>query len=110
MKKVTWSGQIVAVQPRIRLMRSFDERNHSYQGYVLRVHGTCGDENGEFQIAIGKATHAKHQFHVGMVVSGLSVPVSDPRLEIAGFYKASGIKIDQEGEGRTPATPNCDVQ
>jgi len=49
--KITWSGRIVAVQPRIRLMRSFDERHHSYQGYVLRVDGTCGNENGEFQIS-----------------------------------------------------------
>jgi len=26
--------------------RSFDERHHSYQGYVLRVDGTCGDQAG----------------------------------------------------------------
>ncbi len=27
--KVPWFGSIVSVQPRIRLMRSFDERSHS---------------------------------------------------------------------------------
>jgi hypothetical protein len=95
-EKVPWSGRIVAVQPRIRLMRSFDERHHSYQGYVLRIDGTIGDGSGEFQIAVGKAAHVKHQFRAGMEVSGLSVPVSDPRLEMAGFYKTSGLKVLKE--------------
>lgn len=43
-EKVAWSGRIVSIQPRIRLMRSFDERSHSYLRYVLRVEGTIGDE------------------------------------------------------------------
>ncbi len=64
-KKIAWSGRIKAVQPRIRLMRSFDERHHSYQGYVLRIDGTCGDEIGEFLIAAGKAAHEKHRFAPG---------------------------------------------
>ena len=94
--KIAWTGRIVAIQPRIRLMRSFDERHHSYQGYVLRIDGTYGDESGEFLIAIGKAAHEKHQFLAGMELSGLSVPVPDPRLETAGFYKTSGLKILKE--------------
>ena len=57
--KVEWTGRITAVQPRIRLMRSFDERSHSYQGYVLRVEGAVGGEADVFQIAIGKAAHPK---------------------------------------------------
>ena len=65
-EKVFWSGRVVAVQPRIRLMRSFDERSHSYQGYVLRIDGTIADEPGEFMIAIGKAAQAKHRFQAGM--------------------------------------------
>jgi hypothetical protein len=104
-EKVAWSGRVVAVQPRIRLTRSFDERHHSYQGYVLRVDGTRCDETCEFQIAVGKAAHEKHQFREGMEISGLSVPVSDPRSETAGFYKTSGIKVSKEAEGGSPATP-----
>jgi hypothetical protein len=77
-------------------MRSFDERHHSYQGYVLRIDGNCGDESGEFQIAIGKAAHEKHRFRSGIKVSGLSVPVPDQRMETAGFYKTSGLKILKE--------------
>jgi hypothetical protein len=104
-EKVAWSGRIVAVQPRIRLMRSFDERHHSYQGYVLRIDGTIGDEPGEFQIAIGKAAHEKHQFRAGMEVSGLSVPVLDPRLETAGLYKTSGLKVGKEAGEDTSLPP-----
>ena len=103
MGRVVWSGRIVAVQPRIRLRRSFDERHHSYQGYVLRVDGTCGDANGDFQIAVGKAAHEKHQFRAGMILSGLAVPVPDPRLETAGFYRTSGIEVGK-GAGIGSAT------
>ena len=104
-EKVVWSGRIVAVQPRIRLMRSFDQRQHGYQGYVLRVDGTCGDEIDEFQIAVGKAAHEKHQFRAGMELSGLAVPVPDPQLETAGFYKTSGIKIGKVSVAGSSAPP-----
>ncbi len=100
-----WSGSIVAVQPRTRLMRSFDERSHGYHGYVLRIAGSCGDEAGEFLITVGKGAHEKHQFHAGMEVSGQSVPVDDPRLEAAGFYKTSRIKIEKGGEDIPPEGP-----
>ena len=87
--KICWSGLLVGVQPRIRLLRSFDERQHSYQGYVLRVRGECsvGEireiavpvgkgkilrgqsqtvETGEFLIAVGQGAHEKHRFRAGM--------------------------------------------
>ena len=38
--KIGWLGTVVAVQPRILLTRSFDQRSHTYLGYVLRVRGT----------------------------------------------------------------------
>ena len=103
--RLAWSGLVVAVQPRIRLMRSFDQRRHSYQGYVLRIDGRCGDHAGEFLIAVGKGAHEKHRFCVGMDLSGFSIPVDDPRLEVAGFYKTSGIKICKETESGTSETP-----
>lgn len=103
--KISWRGRVVTVQPRIRLMRSFDERHHSYQGYVLRVDGACGDNRGEFQIAVGKVTHQKHRFRGGMEVSGLAVPVPDPRLETAEFYKTSGIEVGKKAEAGFPAPP-----
>jgi len=105
MEKAAWSGRLVSVQPRIRLMRSFDERNHSYLGYVLCVNGMCGDETGEFLIAVGKGAQDKHQFRAGMELSGLSVPVDDPRLETAGYYKTSRIKIEKDTEDAPPEGP-----
>ncbi len=104
-EKVAWSGRLISVQPRIRLMRSFDERSHSYRGYVLRINGICDTESGEFLIAVGKAAHEKNQFQVGMNVSGLAVPVRDPRLETAGFYKASGLKVLEDAEEEPSAGP-----
>jgi hypothetical protein len=104
-KKIAWSGRIKAVQPRIRLLRSFDERQHSYLGYVLRVDGACGDETGEFRVAVGKAAHEKYRFCAGMEVSGMSVPVPDPRQETAGFYKTSGVKVIKQISDEPPPGP-----
>ena len=100
-----WSGHLVTVQPRIRLLRSFDERHHSYLGYVLGIDGACGDESGEFLIAIGKGTQTKHQFCAGMEASGMSVLVVDPRLELAGLYRTSRIKIEHGSRGSPPEGP-----
>jgi hypothetical protein len=104
-EKEAWSGRLISIQPRIQLMRSFDKRTHSYHGYVLRINGTCGDRIGEFQIAVGKAMHAKHQFCTGMDVSGLAVPVPDPRLETAEFYKTSGVIVAEKDEEESHVTP-----
>ncbi|HOT37979.1 MAG TPA: hypothetical protein PLT86_15050, partial [Candidatus Latescibacteria bacterium] len=103
--KVLWSGRVVAVQPRIRLTRSFDERSHSYLGYVLRIDGTCSGEAGEFLIAVGEGAHEKHRFQTGMELVGQSVPVEDPRKETAALYKTSGLKVVKNAEGETPAGP-----
>jgi len=103
--KTAWAGRLVGVQPRIRLLRSFDERHHSYQGYVLRISGTCGTETSEFLIAVGQSAHEKHRFHAGMELRGQSVPVDDPRLEAAGFYKTSGLKVVEDATGELPAGP-----
>ena len=92
-EKIQWAGRLVAVQPRIRLTRSFDERSHTYQGYVLRVQGTLGKVSGEFLVAVGPTTHAKHRFRVGDEVQGIGHPVVDPRLETAEIYKVSGLKV-----------------
>ena len=104
-EKITWAGHLAGVQPRIRLLRSFDERQHSYQGYVLRINGTRGPETGEFLIAVGQGAHEKHKFRAGMELSGQSVRGDDPRLEAAQFYKTSGLKVLKNAEGELPAGP-----
>ena len=92
-EKIVWSGVILAVQPRIMLTRSFDERTHSYLGYLLRTEGAIGLENRQFLVAVGKAAHAKHQFHVGDSLCGVGASVADPHLEAADLYKVSRLKF-----------------
>ena len=95
----------MAVQPRIRLLRSFDQRSHNYPGYILRIDGTVGGEEREFIVAVGRGAHAKHSFQAGDRVSGESAPVADPRLEVAEFYKTSGIKFLSRPPVGNPAPP-----
>ncbi len=45
-EKLTWQGRLIFVQPRIRLLRSYDRRSHSYIGYVLCVRGSIADRGG----------------------------------------------------------------
>ena len=104
-EKIVWQGTLLAVQPRIRLTRSFDQRSHSYLGYMLRVDGVAGDEQREFTVGIGKAVHAKHEFRVGDVVSGKAEPAADGRTEPAEFYKASGLKIVTRVAGEPQQPP-----
>lgn len=92
-KKVSWSGCLISVQPRIRLWRSFDQFQHNYLGYVLGVEGQQAAKRREFLVAVGKGTHEKHQFQAGMEVGGLSLPVADERMETAELYRTSAIRI-----------------
>lgn len=103
--KLSWQGTIIAVQPRIRLTRSFDERYHSYLGYALRLQGQLDGEEGEFLVGIGKAARAKHQFRVGDRVRGRSTPVANPKLEPVEYYKTAGLKIIQRDESTEQAPP-----
>lgn len=97
--KLAWSGVVTSVQPRIRLTRSFDERQHTYLGYLLRIAGTMGGERREFIVAVGSGSHQKHQFRVGDTVSGVGFPVADRRLEVADLYKVSGVKVGARAGG-----------
>ena len=62
--RIPWQGRVISVQPRIRLLRSFNERSHSYLGYVLQIDGVIG----------GKAVYAKHGFRNGVQVSCVLSP------------------------------------
>jgi len=105
MEKVQWEGEILSVQPRIRLMRSFDERSHTYLGYVLQLHGTLDARQEEFSVGIGKAAQSKHGCQVGDKVSGVAQPVEDPRKESAEYYKASGLEVVERGESSVSPPP-----
>jgi hypothetical protein len=42
---------------------------------------------------VGEGAHAKHRFRVGDTVSGVALPVADPRLETVEFYKVSDLRV-----------------
>jgi len=103
--KTAWQGRLISIQPRIRLTRSFDQRYHTYSGYVLCIDGELDDTEGIFQIAIGKKAQEKFQFQIGDEVAGASVPVAEDRLEIAGYYKTSGLKLLASNPLQNPTAP-----
>jgi len=105
-QKLSWKGMLTSVQPRIRLMRSFDERSHTYLGYALSIQGMIGDVEREFSIGIGKAAQANHQFRFGDIVSGQSVPVEDSQKEPVKFYKASKLEVvDRPRDSKRESPP-----
>lgn len=103
--KLLWQGTVIAVQPRIRLTRSFDQRYHTYLGYALRLQGQIGDEEGEFLVGIGEAVQAKHGFQVGDRISGRSEPVTNPKMEPVDYYKTSNLKVIERAVIKDKSTP-----
>ena len=97
-EKISWEGELIAIQPRICLLRSFDQRHHNYRGYALHIKGMIGENERAFVIGIGKAAQEKHQFRVGDAVKGESQPVLDHRMEVVQFYKTSKLGIVKRGD------------
>lgn len=104
--KLSWQGRLISIQPRIRLLRSFDERAHAYLGYALSIHGSIDDQDDvAFLVGIGKAAQAKHEFRVGDILSGSSAPVLDDRMEPVAYYKTARLKLVERGEDKGEAPP-----
>ena len=91
-EKLVFKGIIISVQPRIRMLRSFDQRSHNYLGYAISIKGYIDDGERKYSIGIGKATHENFQFCEGDEISGECLPVIDERMEPVGFYKVSKLK------------------
>ena len=104
MPTIPWQGTLLAIQPRIRLTRSFDERTHTYLGYALRLDGSIGEQRGEFLVGIGAGTQAKHRFRAGDVPKGESQPVADPRSEPVDYYKTVRLELRARGP-KQPSAP-----
>jgi len=93
-EKIIFKGIIKAIQPRIRLMRSFDEKAHTYLGYFLVVNGMIEDSEDEnFTIALGKGAQAKFLFRAGDEIEGKAIRVENPKIEAADYFKISGLKL-----------------
>ena len=103
--KIPWKGNVVSVQPRIRLMRSFDERAHTYLGYNLTIEGEAGDYDQPFIIAIGKSAQAKYEFKAGDMVQGMGSPVISEKQEVADLYKVSKLKVLERSKDEEVSPP-----
>jgi len=90
MIKAFVEGRIVAVQPRIRLLRSFDQRQHNYPGYALLIE-SAADRN-KVWIGVGPAAQSKYSFCAGGTFAAEVEPVANPELEAVDYYKAAKIR------------------
>ena len=110
--KQSFSGTVTAMKARIRLLRSFDQISHRYLGYTLVLDGTLDDiPTEELRIAIGPKAHEKHQVRIGDQVTGLAIPVPDPREEWATHHKVSRLRVLSRGplEQDVPANPDAAI-
>ncbi|MEE9421982.1 MAG: hypothetical protein V3V50_02390 [Gammaproteobacteria bacterium] len=89
---------MISVQPRIRLNRSFDERNHGYLGYSLRIEGAISGNPQTFWVGIGKAAQDKCKFQYGVTANGKAHSVQDSRIESVEYYKVSGLSVSRLSE------------
>jgi len=103
--KLSWCGTLLGVQPRIDLGRSFDQRYHTYLGYVLSVDGEVERELRRFTVRIGPAAQAKHQFRAGDRACGVAQAPAAPEAETADLYKASALKLLDRPIATVPAPP-----
>jgi hypothetical protein len=94
---VPFRGELIAVKARIRLVRSFDQVHHQYQGYTLVL-----------AAAIGPATQSKLQFRIGDIVSGMGHPVPDPKQEWAGLNRVSKLQVERRGPAEQNRAPDPD--
>ena len=102
---IAWNGRILGAQPRIDLMRSFDERSHSYLGYLLVLDGHVDRVARQFTVRIGPGMQAKHAIHAGDVLAGVAHLPAAPAREAADLYRASGLRFEARGPESSLAGP-----
>ena len=107
-EKLSWSGTVLAVRPRIKSVLLGGEAKHSYQGYVLVLEGTLGEVARTFAVGLGKAAQGKHGFRAGDRASGAGVAIDDPAGHACDLHKASKLAREPGPEpapGGPPAAP-----
>jgi hypothetical protein len=107
MNKITFSGSIIGVKARIRLIRSFDQiPTHQYQGYTLILDGEIdGVPRNRLIVAIGPKAHELHQFRIGDTIQGKAISAPDSETEWAEFYKVSGLQLIDRTQPDRPPSP-----
>ncbi len=104
-EKLLFQGKIISVQPRIKLKRSFDQRSHTYSGYVIIIDGEIDKESKEFSICTGKVTLKKYGFKYGDQIKGRCLPVKRPEKEPGDYYKVSALKLIKEAREQQDPPP-----
>jgi len=104
-KKISFSGVILAVQPRSDVWRyRLDNRTHTMTGYNLFLDGTADGTEKKFGIAISEKMQQKFHFRTGAEISGTAWTKKDPRLEYADYYRVGGVKILRESAANEEKT------
>ncbi len=110
-ESISWHGVVVAIQPRIHILRSFTAESRSFLGYVLQMEGTIGDEMGSFTLAVGKGTHHRHQLRAGDTLRGAGAPRADgagkrdESADPAEYIQAGSLEVVARGDGKEVAAP-----
>ena len=102
--KIEFQGVVTGIQPRIRLIRSFDQSSHSYLGYALRIQGVIDGLDATFTLGIGKASHEKNSIERGKYVRGLCVPVDNSLVESVSYYRVSQLTVESRNPEGGPTT------
>ncbi len=100
MAKSAITGRVLSVQPRIRLLRSFDQRQHNYSGYALLIEADAS----RFWVGVGPAAHAKFRFCAGGIFSAEVESIANQDLETVDYYKAAKIQF-KPGEPQIASPP-----
>jgi hypothetical protein len=103
--RIDFMGEVVGIQPRIRLTRSFDQTTHAYLGYALLLTGQVGGEKGAFLVGVGVKTQAQRAFRSGDRIAGQCLPVVHPDCESVQFQRASKLRLLERAEEDTGEGP-----
>ena len=103
MTKIAIEASIISVQPRIRLLRSFDQRQHNYSGYALLVADLLDPGKPPVWVGVGPAAQAKFNFRAGGTLSVEVEPIANADLEAVDYYKAA--KIQYKPADAEPSLP-----
>ena len=50
--EISWHGAILSMHPHIQFLRSFNQRSHSYLGYLLHLMDTAANEGVSWQVGV----------------------------------------------------------
>ncbi len=103
--QIPFSGIVLAVQPRVLLHRSFDQRHEEYLGYVLRVSGHLDGRPCAFLVGLTEADQERAGLQAGDHVEGQGVLVHDRRTEISDIDRVTGLRAIARTSGRPRKGP-----